>query len=69
MLDNFQETLVGSLQIHREGFFDNPRLERHIERPQLILQALEECCIDPKRRAETLDINDFIELSAALKYN
>jgi putative ABC transport system permease protein len=40
MLDNFQNTLVGSLQIHQQGFFDNPELGRHIRDPQAAIQAL-----------------------------
>lgn len=42
MLDNFQQTLIGSLQIHRAGFFENPKLARHIEQREIILRALEE---------------------------
>jgi putative ABC transport system permease protein len=42
MLDNFQDTLVGSLQIHRQGFFDSPRLERHIPDAAPVLAALEQ---------------------------
>ncbi len=40
MLDNFQDTLVGSLQIHRRGFFDNPDLSRHISDQAPLQQAL-----------------------------
>jgi len=32
-----------------------------------ILAALEQCRIDPGKRAETLNIDDFLCLSAALK--
>jgi 16S rRNA (adenine1518-N6/adenine1519-N6)-dimethyltransferase len=32
-----------------------------------ILEALEQCSIDPGKRAETLNIDDFLCLSAALK--
>ena len=32
-----------------------------------ILEALEQCSIDPGKRAETLNIDDFLRLSAALK--
>ena len=46
MLGNFQETLIGSLQIHRAGFFENPKLARHIEDREVILQALEEAGVE-----------------------
>jgi len=42
MLGNFQDRLVGSLQIHRNGFFANPRLGRHIADQRPILRALEQ---------------------------
>ncbi len=41
MLANFQDTLVGSLQIHRSGFFDNPELSRHIADEAAIVEALQ----------------------------
>ena len=54
MLGNFQDTLVGSLQIHRQGFFDNPRLSLHIEDQQPIVDALAEADVDAwTRRLET----------------
>ncbi len=46
MLGNFQETLIGSLQIHRAGFFENPKLARHIEQREVILQALEQAGVE-----------------------
>jgi 16S rRNA (adenine1518-N6/adenine1519-N6)-dimethyltransferase len=36
---------------------------------QVVLNALEECKIDPARRAETLSIEEFIKLSESLKVN
>ena len=40
MIRNFQDTLVGSLQIHKRGYFKKPRLETHIEAPAAIRAAL-----------------------------
>ncbi len=40
MLDNFKQSLIGSLQIHRKGFFENPNLELHIADPFPIHHAI-----------------------------
>ena len=40
MIRNFQDTLVGSLQIHKRGYFKKPRLETHIEAPATVRAAL-----------------------------
>ncbi len=54
MLGNFQSTLVGSLQIHRQGFFSNPELARHIEKDAPILAALKAAGVGRwTRRLET----------------
>lgn len=41
MLGNFQQAIIGSLQIHRQGFFKQPELSGYIQNPQLIVSALE----------------------------
>lgn len=40
MTRNFQETIVGSLQVHRNGFFHRPDLELHIETPEAVVDAV-----------------------------
>lgn len=40
MVRNFQDTIVGSFQVHRRGFFKRPELERHIGRPAAVVEAL-----------------------------
>jgi len=41
MLRNFQDTIVGSLQVHRLDFFKHPELARHIARPAEVVSVLE----------------------------
>ncbi len=41
MTRNFQDAFVGSLQVHRDGYFRRPQLETHIEDAAPILAALE----------------------------
>ncbi|EGW52988.1 ABC transporter permease [Candidatus Endoriftia persephonae] len=40
MLKNFQESIIGSLQIHRQGFFENPKLSLHLRHPDQVTQTL-----------------------------
>ncbi len=40
MVRNFQDTIVGSFQVHHRGFFKRPELERHIGRPAAVVEAL-----------------------------
>ncbi|MCP4681519.1 MAG: ribosomal RNA small subunit methyltransferase A [Desulfobacterales bacterium] len=51
-----RKTLLNSLKGH------NPSWNREI-----LLEAIEKCGIDPKRRAETLDMDEFLCLAANLK--
>jgi ABC-type lipoprotein release transport system permease subunit len=41
MLRNFQDAIVGSLQVHRGDFFRHPELSKHIERPEEVAGAVE----------------------------
>ncbi|MCG7872165.1 MAG: ABC transporter permease [Candidatus Thiodiazotropha lotti] len=41
MLGNFQNAIIGTLQIHRQGFFQQPDLALTIDNPQQISEALE----------------------------
>ncbi|MCG7985421.1 MAG: ABC transporter permease [Candidatus Thiodiazotropha lotti] len=41
MLGNFQNAIIGTLQIHRQGFFQQPDLALAIDNPQQISEALE----------------------------
>ena len=45
-MQNFQATIIGSLEIHREGFFKHPELRRHIEQPEEVIKALEATGVD-----------------------
>lgn len=40
MVSNFQGTIIGSLQIHRKGFFTRPKLSLQISNPQEVREAL-----------------------------
>lgn len=41
MMRNFQDTAVGSLQIHRSGYFKHPKLSADVQQPEAIGAALE----------------------------
>jgi ABC-type lipoprotein release transport system permease subunit len=41
MIRTVQATFVGSLQIHRPGFFTQPRLDLHMHHPEAVIAALE----------------------------
>ncbi len=54
MQSNFQDTLIGSLQIHRRGFFDNPDLALHIADEEALIRALQQAGVERfSRRLET----------------
>ena len=42
MTRNFQDTIVGSLQIHRDGFFQRPELALHLEQPEALVEQIGE---------------------------
>jgi putative ABC transport system permease protein len=46
MLGNFQKAIIGSLQIHHEGFFQHPELSDYIQDPQRIEEALKESGVE-----------------------
>jgi ABC-type lipoprotein release transport system permease subunit len=41
MRGNFQDTIIGSAQVHRDGFFRRPELSRHIEDADQVVAAIE----------------------------
>ncbi|RDH83391.1 MAG: ABC transporter permease [endosymbiont of Escarpia spicata] len=42
MLQNFQDAIIGSIQIHHEGFFERPELSRHLRNPDKIITTVEQ---------------------------
>jgi ABC-type lipoprotein release transport system permease subunit len=57
MLDNFQQAIIGSLQIHQEGFFKQPELSGYIRNPERIRNALDAGDIpNYSRRLETFGL-------------
>jgi ABC-type lipoprotein release transport system permease subunit len=67
MVRNFQDTIVGSLQIHRSGFFERPELERHIETPQEVVDLLQPLGIAHwSTRLETFALAASEEVSAGV---
>jgi ABC-type lipoprotein release transport system permease subunit len=46
LVRSFQDTIVGSLQIHRAGFFRHPSLERHIADLETVAGALRKGGVD-----------------------
>ncbi|MBT2968475.1 MAG: ABC transporter permease [gamma proteobacterium symbiont of Ctena orbiculata] len=40
MLGNFQDAIIGSIQIHHQGFFQHPELSKAIANPQKVVEAL-----------------------------
>ncbi len=41
MIHNFQSTIIGSLEVHRAGFFKHPDLARHIDHPEEVAAVME----------------------------
>ncbi|MDQ6978713.1 MAG: ABC transporter permease [Mariprofundaceae bacterium] len=46
MTRNMQDSIVGSIQIHQQGYFRSPRLSRYIHQPQQVLTALHQAGVD-----------------------
>jgi ABC-type lipoprotein release transport system permease subunit len=42
MLGNFQQAIIGSIQIHRRGFFQHPELNKAITKPQTVIDAVQQ---------------------------
>lgn len=67
MVRNFQDTIVGSLQIHRSGFFKHPELERHIETPREVINLLQPLGVEHwSTRLETFALAASEEVSAGV---
>ncbi|MCU7813665.1 MAG: ABC transporter permease [Candidatus Thiodiazotropha sp. (ex Rostrolucina anterorostrata)] len=57
MLGNFQKAIIGSIQIHHQGFFQRPELSRVIADPDGIITNLEQADItNYSRRLETFGL-------------
>jgi ABC-type lipoprotein release transport system permease subunit len=57
MMGNFQQAIIGSLQIHHEGFFKQPELSGYIRNPQRVIDALDSSGIqDYSRRLESFGL-------------
>jgi putative ABC transport system permease protein len=57
MLGNFQNAIIGSLQIHHTGFFQHPDLTGHIKDPRRVEEALRENGVkDYSRRLDTFGL-------------
>lgn len=57
MLGNFQKAIIGSIQIHHQGFFQRPELSRVIADPDGIITNLEQAGItNYSRRLETFGL-------------
>jgi putative ABC transport system permease protein len=57
MLGNFQQAIIGSLQIHHEGFFKQPELSGYIRNPQRVVDALQQSEItNYSRRLESFGL-------------
>ncbi len=57
MLGNFQRAIIGSLQIHHEGFFKQPELSGYIRNTQRVADALEHSGIQQySRRLESFGL-------------
>ncbi|MEL0584540.1 MAG: FtsX-like permease family protein [Candidatus Thiodiazotropha sp. (ex. Lucinoma kazani)] len=57
MLGNFQKAIIGSIQIHHQGFFQRPELSRTIADPDRVIANLEQVGItNYSRRLETFGL-------------
>jgi len=46
MTRNMQDSIIGSIQIHQQGYFRSPRLSRYIHQPQQVVTALHQAGVD-----------------------
>jgi ABC-type lipoprotein release transport system permease subunit len=46
MLGNFQQAIIGSIQIHHDGYFQQPELSQYIRHPEAVSQALQQAEIE-----------------------
>jgi ABC-type lipoprotein release transport system permease subunit len=46
MTRNMQDSIIGSIQIHQQGYFRSPRLSRFVQQPQRVITALHHAGID-----------------------
>ncbi len=54
MLSNFQDAIIGSIQIHQQGFFEHPRLSLYLKSPDKVLQEIQAAGVSRlARRLET----------------
>jgi putative ABC transport system permease protein len=57
MLENFQQAIIGSVQIHHQGFFQHPELSGYIRDPKAVAEALDSSGIkDYSRRLESFGL-------------
>ncbi|MEJ2591372.1 MAG: ABC transporter permease [Candidatus Thiodiazotropha sp.] len=57
MLENFQKAIIGSVQIHHQGFFQHPELSHYIRDPKSVAEALDSSGIkNYSRRLETFGL-------------
>lgn len=57
MLGNFQKAIIGSIQIHHQGFFQRPELSRTIADPDKVIANLEQAgIVNYSRRLETFGL-------------
>ena len=57
MLSNFQQAIIGSIQIHHRGFFQHPELSKAITKPQTVIDALQRAGVSRySRRLESFGL-------------
>jgi ABC-type lipoprotein release transport system permease subunit len=57
MLGNFQKAIIGSIQIHRDGFFQHPELSKAISNPLRVVESLQHAGIsDYSMRLESFGL-------------
>jgi ABC-type lipoprotein release transport system permease subunit len=57
MLGNFQKAIIGSIQIHHDGFFQHPKLSKAISNPLRVVESLEHAGIsDYSMRLESFGL-------------
>jgi ABC-type lipoprotein release transport system permease subunit len=57
MLGNFQKAIIGSIQIHRDGFFQHPELSKAITNPASVVESLQRAGIsDYSMRLESFGL-------------
>ena len=64
----FKAVVNGAFAYRRKTILNSLKRALDSYEDEMILRALDKCSIDPRRRAETLGIDEFLHLASVLKH-